>query len=56
MQNFSLLKMLGSCGTPVLLKRGLSATIRDFLMAAEYLMAYGNREIDVYKRQIYNGS
>lgn len=52
MQNFSLLKMLGSCGKPVLLKRGLSATIRDFLMAAEYLMAYGNREIILCERGI----
>ena len=52
MQNFSLFKMLGSCGKPVLLKRGLSATIRDFLMAAEYLMAYGNREIILCERGI----
>lgn len=52
MQNFSLLKMLGNCGKPVLLKRGLSATIRDFLMAAEYLMAYGNREIILCERGI----
>ena len=52
MQNFSLLKILGSCGKPVLLKRGLSATIRDFLMAAEYLMAYGNREIILCERGI----
>lgn len=52
MQNFSLLKMLGSCRKPVLLKRGLSATIRDFLMAAEYLMAYGNREIILCERGI----
>lgn len=52
MQNFSLLKMLGSCGKPVLLKRGLSATIRDFLMAAEYLMAYGNKDIILCERGI----
>lgn len=52
MQNFSLLKMLGSCDKPVLLKRGLSATTRDFLMAAEYLMAYGNREIILCERGI----
>lgn len=52
MQNFSLLKMLGSCGKPVLLKRGLSATIRDFLMAAEYLVAYGNKDIILCERGI----
>lgn len=52
MQNFSLLKMLGQCGKPIMLKRGMSATIKDFLMAAEYLMAYGNNEIILCERGI----
>ncbi|MGL4987783.1 MAG: N-acetylneuraminate synthase family protein, partial [Cetobacterium sp.] len=41
MQNFSLLKELGKTNKPILLKRGLSATIREFLMAAEYIVAFG---------------
>jgi 3-deoxy-7-phosphoheptulonate synthase len=52
MQNFALLKELGSCGKPVLLKRGLSATIKEFLMAAEYLMVHGNEEIILCERGI----
>lgn len=52
MHNFALLKELGSCGKPVLLKRGLSATIKEFLMAAEYIMAYGNSEIILCERGI----
>lgn len=52
MQNFALLKELGSCGKPILLKRGLSATIREFLMAAEYLMEYGNDRIILCERGI----
>ncbi|MEG0730290.1 MAG: N-acetylneuraminate synthase family protein, partial [Cetobacterium sp.] len=52
MQNFSLLKELGSCGKPVLLKRGMSATIRDLLMAAEYIIAFGNREVILCERGI----
>ena len=39
MQNFRLLKALGTCGKPILLKRGLSSTIEEFLMSAEYIMA-----------------
>ncbi len=39
MQNFALLKSLGKCGRPVLLKRGLSATIKELLMSAEYIVA-----------------
>jgi 3-deoxy-7-phosphoheptulonate synthase len=52
MQNFSLLKELGSCGKPVMLKRGMSATIKEFLMAAEYLMAYGNSEVILCERGV----
>ena len=42
MQNFALLKSLGRCGKPVLLKRGLSSTIKELLMSAEYIVAHGN--------------
>ncbi|MGL6115167.1 3-deoxy-7-phosphoheptulonate synthase [Cetobacterium sp. SF1] len=52
MQNFSLLKELGSCGKPILLKRGMSATIREFLMAGEYLIAFGNKEVILCERGI----
>ncbi|MGL5049174.1 MAG: 3-deoxy-7-phosphoheptulonate synthase [Cetobacterium sp.] len=52
MQNFSLLKELGKTKKPVLLKRGLSATIRDFLMAAEYIVAFGNKEVILCERGI----
>ena len=52
MQNFSLLKELGKCGKPVMLKRGMAATIKEFLMAAEYLMAYGNHEVILCERGI----
>ncbi|MGL5000810.1 MAG: 3-deoxy-7-phosphoheptulonate synthase [Cetobacterium sp.] len=52
MQNFSLLKELGKVDKPVLLKRGLSATIRDFLMAAEYIVAFGNKEVILCERGI----
>ncbi|HEU4697539.1 MAG TPA: 3-deoxy-7-phosphoheptulonate synthase, partial [Gemmatimonadales bacterium] len=43
MQNFALLAEAGQSGRPVLLKRGLSATVQELLMAAEYVMANGNR-------------
>ncbi|MGL5124321.1 MAG: 3-deoxy-7-phosphoheptulonate synthase [Fusobacteriaceae bacterium] len=52
MQNFALLKELGSCGKPILLKRGMSATIKEFLMSAEYIMAYGNSEVILCERGI----
>lgn len=52
MQNFSLLKELGEAKKPILLKRGMSATIRDFLMAAEYLIAFGNSEVVLCERGI----
>lgn len=42
MQNFNLLKEVGLCKKPVLLKRGISATIKEFLMSAEYILANGN--------------
>jgi 3-deoxy-7-phosphoheptulonate synthase len=52
MQNFELLKEVGSTGRPVLLKRGLSATIEEWLMAAEYLMASGTDQIILCERGI----
>lgn len=52
MQNFELLKALGQAGKPVLLKRGLSATIEEFVMAAEYIMAHGNPDIVLCERGI----
>ena len=45
MQNFALLKSLGKCGRPVLLKRGMSSTIKELLMSAEYLVAHGNPNV-----------
>ena len=52
MQNFSLLSELGRVRRPVLLKRGLSATIKELLMAAEYIMAQGNGDIVLCERGI----
>jgi 3-deoxy-7-phosphoheptulonate synthase len=52
MQNFTLLKELGQCGRPVLLKRGLASTIKELLMAAEYLMAGGNTQVILCERGI----
>ena len=52
MQNFSLLEEVGRCGRPVLLKRGLSATITELLMAAEHVMAAGNSDIVLCERGI----
>jgi 3-deoxy-7-phosphoheptulonate synthase len=52
MQNFALLKALGHCGRPVLLKRGLSATIKELLMSAEYIVAHGNNEVMLCERGI----
>src|SRR5437773_7620675 len=45
MQNFALLKTLGACGRPVLLKRGMSSTIKELLMSAEYIVAHGNPNV-----------
>ena len=52
MQNFSLLKRLGQIDKPVLLKRGLSATINEFLLSAEYVIAHGNRNVILCERGI----
>ena len=52
MMNFSLLKHLGKLGVPVLLKRGMSATITEWLLAAEYIMSEGNRKIILCERGI----
>ena len=52
MQNFDLLKELGKTNKPILLKRGLSATIEEWLMSAEYIMAGGNESIILCERGI----
>jgi 3-deoxy-7-phosphoheptulonate synthase len=52
MQNFALLKTLGKCGRPILLKRGLSATIKELLMSAEYIVAHGNPNVMLCERGI----
>jgi len=52
MQNFDLLKALGKIKTPILLKRGLSATIEEWLMSAEYIMAGGNENVILCERGI----
>src|SRR6266567_3449572 len=52
MQNFALLKSLGSCGRPVMLKRGMSSTIKELLMSAEYIVAHGNPNVILCERGI----
>jgi 3-deoxy-7-phosphoheptulonate synthase len=52
MQNFALLKSLGRCGRPVMLKRGLSSTIKELLMSAEYIVAHGNPNVMLCERGI----
>jgi len=52
MQNFALLKALGKCGRPVLLKRGMSSTIKELLMSAEYIVAHGNSQVILCERGI----
>jgi 3-deoxy-7-phosphoheptulonate synthase len=52
MQNFMLLKELGKCGRPVLLKRGLSSTVKELLMSAEYIVAHGNPDVILCERGI----
>ena len=52
MQNFALLKALGKCGRPVLLKRGLSSTVKELLMSAEYITAHGNPDVVLCERGI----
>ena len=52
MQNFTLLKRAGRSGKPVLLKRGMSATLEEWLMAAEYIMAGGNHRVILCERGV----
>ena len=52
MQNFDLLKEVGKTRTPVLLKRGMSATVRDLLMSAEYVLAQGNKQVILCERGV----
>jgi 3-deoxy-7-phosphoheptulonate synthase len=52
MQNFDLLKEVGKTRTPVLLKRGMSATAKDLLMSAEYVLAQGNRKVILCERGV----
>src|ERR1700726_2853630 len=52
MQNFMLLKALGKCGRPILLKRGLSSSIKELLMSAEYIVAHGNPDVILCERGI----
>ena len=52
MQNFDLLKHLGSIGKPILLKRGLNATYEEWIMSAEYIMASGNSDVIFCERGI----
>lgn len=51
-QNFALLKKVGQLGKPVLLKRGMSMTIQEFLMSAEYIMSEGNQSVILCERGI----
>jgi 3-deoxy-7-phosphoheptulonate synthase len=52
MQNFDLLKALGQTDKPILLKRGLAATIEEFVMAAEYIVSHGNPNVVMCERGI----
>lgn len=52
MQNFNLLRAIGETRTPVLLKRGLSATIEELLMSAEYILSGGNKQVMLCERGI----
>jgi 3-deoxy-7-phosphoheptulonate synthase len=52
MQNFALLKKLGAVKKPVMLKRGLSATIKEFLLSAEYIVSHGNPDVMLCERGI----
>lgn len=52
MQNYPLLKEAGMCGKPILLKRGMMATIEEFLLAAEYILHHGNDQIILCERGI----
>jgi 3-deoxy-7-phosphoheptulonate synthase len=52
MQNFPLLRAVGRCSRPVLLKRGMSATVEEWLLAAEHVLAEGNRQVALCERGI----
>jgi 3-deoxy-7-phosphoheptulonate synthase len=52
MQNFDLLKAVGKAGVPVILKRGLAATVEEFVMAAEYILSHGNPDVILCERGI----
>ena len=52
MQNYSLLKAVGRIGKPVLLKRGMSATIQELLLSAEYILAEGNEQVILCERGV----
>ncbi len=52
MQNYNLLNKVGECRKPVLLKRGLSATLEEFLLAAEYILSNGNAQVILCERGI----
>src|SRR5437899_10316567 len=52
MQNFDLLREVGQTDRPVLLKRGMSATVRDLLMSAEYILAEGNHQVVLCERGV----
>ncbi len=52
MQNYSLLKAAGRCGKPVLLKRGIAATITELLLSAEYVLAEGNHRVILCERGV----
>jgi len=52
MQNYALLKALGKCSRPVLLKRGMSSTLKELLMSAEYITAHGNPNVMLCERGI----
>ena len=52
MQNFELLKELGKINKPILLKRGLASTLKEFLMSAEYIMSEGNQNVILCERGI----
>jgi 3-deoxy-7-phosphoheptulonate synthase len=52
MQNFSLLRVVGRLGKPVLLKRGMSATIQELLLSAEYVLAEGNTNVILCERGV----
>jgi 3-deoxy-7-phosphoheptulonate synthase len=50
MQNYTLLRRVGRCGKPVLLKRGMAATVQDLLLSAEYILAEGNPDVMLCER------